>query len=243
MQFDRNGRLVRAWGSTGSGNGQFNFRTEERPAGAIGVDARGTVLVLDAAGRLQRFSSHGTFLSVHLFGHGHAPAQFDHPTAMAVDSAGNFYVTDGGNARVQKFDARGRFLLSWGRPGTGPGEFGVPTQIALDPSGNVYVTDDADRRQRVQIFDASGRFLGQFGRYGTGPAQFHEAGGIAIDRHGHVYVGDAWGHRIQQFDTRGQYLGEWGSAGRGGGQFLVLGALGVDSLNSIYALGSNGAGS
>ncbi|MGA9154833.1 MAG: SBBP repeat-containing protein [Candidatus Nitrosopolaris sp.] len=36
------------------------------------------------------------------------------PTGFAVDSAGNIYVADSGNDRIQKFDSNGTFITKWG---------------------------------------------------------------------------------------------------------------------------------
>ncbi|MCK7515021.1 MAG: hypothetical protein MZV70_70770 [Desulfobacterales bacterium] len=45
------------------------------------------------------------------------------PSAIAVDGAGNFYVLDTGNHRVQKFGPDAKYLATYGRHGQGPGEF------------------------------------------------------------------------------------------------------------------------
>ena len=47
---------------------------------------------------------------------------FHFPTNLSLSPAGEMYVSDGyGNARIHKFAADGRLLLSWGEPGAGPG--------------------------------------------------------------------------------------------------------------------------
>ena len=42
---------------------------------------------------------------------------------VVVDGDGNFYVSDGGNNRVQKFSAGGGLLARWGTDGSGPDRF------------------------------------------------------------------------------------------------------------------------
>ena len=48
------------------------------------------------------------------------------PSAVAVDGAGNIYVLDTGNHRVQKFGPDGKYLATLGRAGPGPGRVLFP---------------------------------------------------------------------------------------------------------------------
>ena len=68
---------------------------------------------------------------------------------IALDVAGNVYVTDVNNNRVQVFGADGRFLRKWGSAGTGDGRFQRPIGVAIDASDNVYVVDMGNDRVRV----------------------------------------------------------------------------------------------
>ena len=72
------------------------------------------------------------------------------PTGLAADGAGNIYVADGGNNRIQKFDGSGAFLTKWGNTARGraiPGGYG-PQGVATDASGERFVGDPADFRVR-----------------------------------------------------------------------------------------------
>jgi DNA-binding beta-propeller fold protein YncE len=69
---------------------------------------------------------------------------------VAVDYAGNTYVTDLSNYRVQKFDSLGNFKFAWGSQGSGNGQFEWPANVAIDSQGRVYVVDGTNRR--VQKF-------------------------------------------------------------------------------------------
>ena len=94
---------------------------------------------------------------------------------MAFGPDGSIYVSDGyASARVVKFSSRGKFVLEWGRRGTGPGEFGLPHNIVTDSDGRVYVTDRDN--ERIQVFDADGRFLDQWTETGGVSTLYMTAG-------------------------------------------------------------------
>ena len=84
---------------------------------------------------------------------GDEPARFRVPGALAVDGAGNIYVADRGNHRIQKLAPDGAPLAQWGSEGSDPGQFKSPSGIAVDGAGNVYVADGGN--QRVQVLDAA----------------------------------------------------------------------------------------
>jgi hypothetical protein len=48
---------------------------------------------------------------------GSAPGKFEYPYDVSVDGAGNVYVSDANNARIQKFTGTGVYLASWGSYG------------------------------------------------------------------------------------------------------------------------------
>ena len=58
---------------------------------------------------------------------------------IATNAAGDVYVSDYANDRVQEFSSTGAFLRQFGSEGTGNGQFIEPTGIAVDSSGNVWV--------------------------------------------------------------------------------------------------------
>jgi tripartite motif-containing protein 71 len=63
------------------------------------------------------------------------------PEGVATDAAGNVYVADSGNDRIQKFASSGAFLTGWGCGGARNGRFNGPHEAATDAAGNVYVGD------------------------------------------------------------------------------------------------------
>jgi DNA-binding beta-propeller fold protein YncE len=133
---------------------------------------------------------------------GNNNGQFEYPRGIAINSAGNVYVSDlipnTLNYRVQKFTNDGVFLTSWGTLGSGfsPSQFNG-YGIAIDPLNNVYVADSF--KDKVQKFTSTGTLLAEFGSTGTADGQFNTPHDIALDSSGNVYVADAYNHRIQVF--------------------------------------------
>ena len=78
------------------------------------------------------------------------------PTDIATDNAGNVYVLDGENDKVQKFTTNGTFVKEWSIQRTKASEL-VPTDIATDSAGNVYVLDGEN--DKVQKFTTNGTFV------------------------------------------------------------------------------------
>ncbi len=79
------------------------------------------------------------------------------PSRVALDGAGNIYIVDTGNHRIQKFDPDGKYLATIGRQGQGPGEFYYPSWLDIDAEGNLYVSDP--HNNRIQILTPEGKEL------------------------------------------------------------------------------------
>ena len=92
--------FVTKWGSSGSGDGQF-----EVPFG-VATDGSGNVYVADDVNdRMQKFDGSGTFLTK--WGtSGSGDGQFNNPWGVATDGSGNVYVADAFNNRIQKFSCQ-----------------------------------------------------------------------------------------------------------------------------------------
>ena len=220
-----------AFGSYGSGNGQFN-----NPH-FIAVDSSGNMYITDSNNaRVEKFDKYGNYVT-QWGSSGSGNGQFTAPAGVAVDSSGNVYVVDGGNHRVEKFTSSGTYLSQFGLLGSGNGQFEDPTGIAVDSSGNVYVADNITNR--VQEFTSSGTYLTQFGSPGAGNGQFGSVTGIAIDpSSGNIYAVDSLDNRVDEFTSSGAYVSQWGSIGSGNGQFKYPYGIAVDSLGRIYVTDS-----
>jgi DNA-binding beta-propeller fold protein YncE len=150
---------------------------------------------------------------------GEGEGQFIWPSAVAVDSDENVYVADEWLNRILIYDKDGKFLRSWGKPGSGDGELNGPAGLA-------FTAED-------DLFTADGRYLEQFGSFGNGLGQFNLPWGIGLDRDGNVYLADWHNDRIQKFSSDGRVT-SFGSPGSGTGQFNRPSGVCVDSDGDIY---------
>lgn len=125
--------------------------------------------------------------------------EFNLPRDTVVAPDGSVYVVDGGNFRVQKFTADGKFINTFGAIGRQSGQFSRPKEAAVDKDGNVYVVDAAFGN--FQIFDSKGELLLAIGNRSNtdGPAKFSLPAGIAIDGDGRIYVVDQYFRKVDIF--------------------------------------------
>jgi tripartite motif-containing protein 71 len=92
------------------------------------------------------------------------PGQFHNPTAVAVNLAGDVYVAERYNWRVQKLSPEGIYLDQWRNcldgpeclipaNGEAPGQFFNQSGLVVDGQGNLYVADGGNMRvQRLMAF-------------------------------------------------------------------------------------------
>jgi DNA-binding beta-propeller fold protein YncE len=144
LVYGTDGLFLGAWGTRGSGPGQFNFPTN------LAVDGGGNVYVVDTGNfRIQVLDPEGKPVSS--FGQpGDSPGDFQRPKGIALDSEGHIYVSDAAYSNFQIFDRDGRLLLDVGTVGTAPGTFSLPAGIHIDGKDRIFVADQLNRR--VQVF-------------------------------------------------------------------------------------------
>ena len=169
----------------------------KRPSGAACWEAGSILYVADAAAHvIHVYGLDGTLLG-QLGGRGLNVGQFNFPTHLWVDGAGQLYVSDTLNYRIQVFTSEGVSVRVFGRQGDRPGNFAHPCAVATDSRGNIYVTDR--QFENVQVFDPEGQILMALGQEGRGPGQFWLPAGIFVDIRDRIYVADSFNKRIQIF--------------------------------------------
>jgi hypothetical protein len=106
------GTLSETWGSSGSGNGQFNFSANGVSAGAIAFAPDGGFWVADTGNfRVQRFDKARKFLGAWgRFGSG--DGEFAFPSDISVDTVGSVFVADELRQVIQVFTSDGTYVRS-----------------------------------------------------------------------------------------------------------------------------------
>ena len=178
-------------------------------------------------------------------------AQFNYPSGVAVDGAGNVYVADCHNHRIRKITASGvvSTLAGSGTSGYADGtgtsaQFDYPTGVAVDGAGNVYVADsDNHRIRKITASGVVSTLAGSTYGYtdGTGTsAKFYYPRGVAVDGAGNVYVADRVNHRIRKITASGVVSTLAGSAqgytdGTGtSAKFYYPFGVAVDGAGNVY---------
>jgi uncharacterized protein (TIGR03663 family) len=202
------GTFLRAWGSAGTGAGQFAAR--DSPQG-VAVGPNGKVYVTDTWNqRIEVFSKGGRFLRQWGGGPiGTGPGQFYGPRSVAVSPSGRVYVADTGNERIQIFSSSGKYISAFGSRGTAQGQFDEPSSVAVGARGTVYVADFWN--QRIQVFSPSGAYVRSFPVTDWTPQSYDEPY-IAVDMHtGQILASDPSKHQILVFSESGHTVGAIGS--------------------------------
>jgi uncharacterized repeat protein (TIGR01451 family) len=231
VKYNANGALLGQWGTSGSGDGQF-----DSPHGvAVGPD--GSVYVVDTGNnRIQKFTAGGAF--VRKWGTASDRSRLRHPEGVTVSGDGTVFVADVLADQVQSFTSTGGFLAPWST-------MDYPSGMSTDSSGNVYVSgpgvpDSGSRTiygnpYGIRKYTPGGVLLNQWGTCcGSADDETSWASGVAVSPNGNMYVADSNNDRILKLAPDGGYLTQWGDLGSGNGQFTIPQGVALAPDGSVY---------
>ena len=194
----------------------------------VAVDAAGNLYIADYGNsRVRKVSPAGVITTV--AGNGTAgfsgdggpatSAQLGGPTALAIDSAGNLFVSEYLNNRVRKVNPDGIISTAAGTDrccdlgdgGPATNAFvPMPHGIAVDSAGNLYIAEWPDSRIRKVTPEGNISTIAGNGTRGLsgdgGPAtdaQLNCPWGVAVDGNGDVFVADNQNSRLRKISPDG----------------------------------------
>lgn len=140
----------------------------------------------------------------------------------AIDTAGNIYIADTSNDRVQVYKTSdGSHVATMGafrEGGSGNSQFACPAGVAINPvNGDILVVDKCN--QRVQVFNSDRTYkttIGVPGETGSDATHLNNPWGVAVSQNGTIYIADAENFRVQKCTLAGvtptctTFLGEVG---------------------------------
>lgn len=171
--------------------------------------------------------------------------QFNEPWGVAVNAAGQIFVADTWNGRIQVFDANGAFVTKWGVFNTTGGEltdplalFG-PRGLAIGSDGHLLVADTGNKR--ILKYTVDGQIVQQIGGGGVVGGRFEEPVGIAVSTvDGSVFVADTWNHRVQKLNAALEFVAEWPMPGWDSQDINAKPYLAVTNSGELYVTDPEG---
>ena len=172
------------------------------------------------------------------------------PWSVALnDSTGDVYVADALNHRVQEFNAKGEFLLMFGKEVNKTKQGGLPSEANVcDPEKELAVEcQPGVASSEPGGFESIGRKQG--GGTEPSPVMFVAVDNSSGESRGDVYVADhvggglGLGNRVSKFDSSGHLLSTWGVGGElvGGGAkspFGEIQGIAVDASGDLWVGGA-----
>lgn len=180
------------------------------PRGLVIPASRASLFVADSGNnRIQVFDLN-SFELVDLWGQSTASAtgagsgsgQLDSPTTLAADSAGNIYVVDYGNRRVQKFSPIGEVIPAFSSNVHASGLVQNPSDVAVrEADGEIWVLIVDASSLEVVAFDQTGMpVLDQQGQPRViKDSHLGQPMGIAAAENS-IYIGDNAARRVFRFE-------------------------------------------
>jgi DNA-binding beta-propeller fold protein YncE len=130
---------------------------------------------------------------------------FNGPRGVAIDAAGDRFVTDTYNQRILKYDAQGNFVTQWGSRGRDDYAFNYARLIAVSPPDQSVVVADTDNHS-IKKFTNDGVFECRAGGLGSAGQLMRNPHGVDVAADGTIFVTDSRNGLLKAFDPNCRFL-------------------------------------
>jgi YD repeat-containing protein len=127
-------------GTSGSGEGQISWVKRMAFSGPNLYVAEYT------NSRVQEFVKGEAAEVKEIGGKGTGSGEFEKATGIAVNAAGDLYVADSGDDRIEEFTPSGSYMTQFSDKGAGSGQLVEPEGIAINTAGDLYIVDEGNSR-------------------------------------------------------------------------------------------------
>lgn len=176
----------------------------------------------------------------YVFG-GSGPNQLTFPSNVFIDAAGNMYISDSNNHRIQKWNngaSQGVTVAGGNGSGNAPRQLYYPSFVFVDAVGNIYICDSSnDRIQKWASGSSQGITVAGGNGHGNAANQLSYPNSIAVDALGFIYISDTGNNRIQKWApgaSEGITVAGGNGSGSGANQLSSPRGIFVDLSGSIY---------
>ena len=174
-------------------------------------------------------------------GKGTTANQLNTPDGVFVDPAGNVYVADANNHRIQKWApgaTAGVTVAGGNGQGSAANQLYYPARIFVTANGTIYISDDFNNRvQKWAPGATSGITVAGGNGIGSAANQLYHALGIFVDAGDNIYIADMGNHRIQKWApgaTAGVTVAGGNGQGSAANQLFLPQGVYVDYAGNIY---------
>ena len=194
----------------------------------VALDSAGNLYIVDRGNERIRKVNASTGIITTIAGNGHENysgdsglatlAEINYPYDIVVDTFGNIFFSDDGNARIRKIDTAGIITTIAGNGTHGyngdsiatSAELYGPSGIAIDRYGNIYVADYTNNRvfkispSGIMTTVAGTGLPGYSGDNGIATAAtLLSPNDVKVDGIGNLYIADYSNDRVRKVDTSG----------------------------------------
>jgi trimeric autotransporter adhesin len=209
-------------GGYGGDGGLATNASLEGPSGCV-LDSAGNLYISDEANNVVRKVTASTGIISTVAGNGDEAgtafggssgdgglathAELNHPWGLAMDSAGDLFIADTGNYRIQEVNASTGIITTVASLHSGAN----PEGLALDGAGNLYIAEQGDPSDVVKLNLSTGALtvVAGNGTSGSGGSVVGDGGratsavlsepqGVAVDAAGNIFISDTGDQRVRE---------------------------------------------